>query len=516
MQNELVSKLTVLVLLLVLGFLVYNYTQEKRPDDVYIELKKKYTSSNTVEGFINNNNYNNNYNKHANTTDIYQEYIEGGRGHPYLQGDNTMTTNAISDTAAINDTKENILNLLLTGASISEDNDIINDIEYKNLDYELILNTFGFITKYHNPKLALSLHNYKCNSNVKMINNINMVVKVQLSKWKVIEGLGDGGYISFYNIDRNEYLGRLSDGSIHCLDIDLGHPIERAMASFKLMDGLLNKNSMSLQCMPINDEKHLKVVSYFNMKTGVEDNILNVVALDTIINEPNKSKQTIMAKCCQFNLVDIITGKSLIQNRHHLLEHLDKEDTIYKNTSSIYEGFSSSNSTSNGGRSKTSRDKRNIYSFRKEGVLSNNEINIKELFTSPSPSPSPSTGNTNTKGKGYTGNIFKENTGSQFDKVLNKYIKTHKDDLNDNIFEKIENSKMDPNVQNLLDFNEDRFNIYQKENMEFSEKIDNKLNNNTNMLDTQVKDLNNYRIDKLAEELFLLQDELDIKRGIKN
>lgn len=495
MQNELVSKLMVLVLLIVLGFLVYNYTQEKRPDDVYIELKQKYNNSNIEEGFINNY-------QPANTMDTYQEYIDIERREP-------LTTSLQDDT-----TNTAILNTLLLGDNIKEARIITKDIEYKNLDYEIILNTFAFITKYHNPKLTLTLHNYKCNSNVKMINNTNIVDKIQLSRWKIIEGLGGGGYISFYNIDRNEYLGRLSDGSIHCLDIDLGHPIERAMVSFKLVDGLLDKNSVSLQCMPINNEKHIKIVSYFNMKNNIEDNILNVIELDTIINETNTTKQYDIAKCCQFSLVNTITGKSIIQNKHHLLQHLDenKEDKIHKNTSSIYEGFSSSNSTSSSGHSKSSRSKRNIYSFRKEGELSNNEINIKELFTSNSSSNNPS----NSKGRGYTGNIFKENTGSQFNKVLNKYIKTHEDELNDNIFEKIENSKMDPNVQNLLDFNENRFNIYQKENMEFSEKIDNKLDNNTNMLDTQVKDLNNYRIDKLAEELFLLQDELDRKRGIKN
>ena len=106
-------------------------------------------------------------------------------------------------------------------------------------------------------------------------------------------------------------------------------------------------------------------------------------------------------------------------------------------------------STSNSGRSKSKREKRHITGLRTEGELTDSESNDKESFTN-STSHNSNTGNTgnnnssntsknsnNSKLVSKNGNIFKENTGSQFDKLLNQYVKSHREELEDNVFNNI-------------------------------------------------------------------------------
>ena len=488
MVKDTIRQLSVLVLLLLLGVLIYNLTQEKTNEaDEFKKLKNKY--ANEKEGFRT---------KGGNTaSEIYHQYTGG---MPLIKDlkDNTNDDTLNSLKSNNNETKDTVSNTIVP----------------KSLDSEIVLNTFGFLALNKNKKITLSLvqPNARCKSNVRLLEVGNPVEKIRVSRWKLVEGLVGPEYVSFYHMDNEGYLGRLSDSSLHCLDIDLTNNVEKQMASFKLVDGLVNNKSVSLMCCPVHKETKLRLIS------SDENGVLKVVKLEDIVdtNENSTNTNLDLAKSCQFNWIDIKTGKDILQNKHHLVNKREN-DLVGK------EGFTSSSSTSASGRSKSKRNKRVIASFRKENELEDSEINVKELFTnSDSNNVSNNKVETNNKvapskkhiTKG--GNIFKENTGDQFNKVLNKYVKSHKKELEDNVFKNIENSKIDPSVQNLLDFNEERYNIYETENRNFMEKIDKKLKINTDKLDMNVRELNNYRIDKLAEELFALQDELDKKRGIKN
>ena len=485
MVSDLIRKLSVLVLLLCLGVLVYYLTRNNNNDDKeYQVLKDKYL--NEKEGFRNM--------KVDTAAEIYHQYT--------------------GDIPLIKDLKDKQLKKIDLLPK-KEHQTVSGKLVPKCLDSEIILNTFGFLGMNNNNKLVLTLSepDNKCLSNVSMLEVISPVEKIRRSRWKLVEGLVGPKYVSFYHLDMNCYLGRISDGSLHCLDIDLTNNIEKAMVSFTLVDGLVDKTSISLVCAPVHKETKTRVVCVG--ETGE----LKVIKLEDIVKLENEKDQLVLGKECQFRWLNIKTGKDILNNKHHLLQK-DGHCQMVK------EGFVSS-STSSSGRSKSKRDKRNISSFRKEGELKDSEISVKELFTNNNSSNSGSSTDrdnvtkTNNKSNNdkiisKTGNIFKKNRGSQFDKLLNQYVKTHREELEDNVFKNIENSKLDPNIQNLLDFNEKRFNVYEKENMDFSDKIEKKLKNNVNIIDENVRTLNNYRIDKLAEELFSLQDELDKKRGIKN
>ena len=536
MMTDLIRKLSVLILLLCLGVLVYYLTQNTNNNDdkEYQTLKDKYL--NEKEGFRNM--------KVDTAAEIYHQYTGG---MPLIKD--------------LKDKQLKKMDLLPK----KEQQTVSGKLVKKCLDCELILNTFGFLGMNNNNKLVLTLSepSAKCSSNVSMLEVISPVEKIRRSRWKLVEGLGGPKYVSFYHLDMNCYLGRISDGSLHCLDIDLSNDIEKAMASFTLVDGLVDKTSISLVCAPVHKETKTRVVC-----VGVNGE-LKVMKLEDIVKLENEKDQLVLGKECQFRWLNVKSGKDILSNKHHLL-HKDGHCQMVK------EGFISSSSTSSSGRSKSKREKRNITGLRKEGELKDSEINVKELFTNSASNNNntsntgnnnsringntsntgknnsringntSNTGNNNSRINGNTGNtgknnsrinnntsntgknsnnskliskkgnIFKENTGLQFNKLLNQYVKTHRQDLGDNVFKKVENAKLDPNIQNLLDFNEQRFNIYEKENMEFGDKIDNKLKNNVDKLDNNVRKLNNYRIEKLAEELFSLQDELDKKRGIKN
>ena len=493
-MTDLIRKLSVLILLLCLGVLVYYLTQNTNNNDdkEYQTLKDKYL--NEKEGFRNM--------KVDTAAEIYHQYTGG---MPLIKD--------------LKDKQLKKMDLLPK----KEQQTVSGKLVKKCLDCELILNTFGFLGMNNNNNLVLTLSepNAKCSSNVSMLEVISPVEKIRRSRWKLVEGLAGPKYVSFYHLDMNCYLGRISDGSLHCLDIDLTNDIEKAMASFTLVDGLVDKTSISLVCAPVHKETKTRVVC-----VGVNGE-LKVMKLEDIVKLENEKDQLVLGKECQFRWLNVKTSKDILSNKHHLL-HKDGHCQIVK------EGFVSSSSTSSSGRSKSKREKRNITGLRKEGELKDSEINVKELFTNSASNNSNTgnTGNSNTGNNNNTsnnsknsnnsklvskkGNIFKENTGLQFNKLLNQYVKTHRQDLGDDVFKKVENAKLDPNIQNLLDFNEQRFNIYEKENMEFGDKIDNKLKNNFDKLDNNVRKLNNYRIEKLAEELFSLQDELDKKRGIKN
>ena len=53
--------------------------------------------------------------------------------------------------------------------------------------------------------------------------------------------------------------------SLHCLDIDLTHSVEKQMASFKLVDGLVNEKSVSLMCCPVHKETKPRLDSVMKM-----------------------------------------------------------------------------------------------------------------------------------------------------------------------------------------------------------------------------------------------------------
>ena len=304
-KDIMIKKVSVLILLLLLSILVYYFTKEHNIKNIYTTLKHKY---NTTEPFENMTGYTAN--------DIYRSYVGGMPSIKELK-DNIPSSN---------------VELLNTHNSTPNIN---TQIKNKCLDSENIFNTLGYLAKNTNKDTILSINNgsnsnnssNNVNGNVKMLKLDNGVEKIRFSRWKLIEGLLSPEYVSFYNVDNDCYLGRLSNGTLHCLNIELSNILERGMCSFKLVDGLVDKYSVSLLCASIHKEHKDRLVMVN------DDNTLSVIKLEDIMNKSNK-EQIQLARQCQFMWVDIKTNKSLIKNKHHLLSGNNSG-------SDVVEGFSS-------------------------------------------------------------------------------------------------------------------------------------------------------------------------------
>ena len=102
---------------------------------------------------------------------------------------------------------------------------------------------------------------------------------------------------------------------------------------------------------------------------------------------------------------------------------------------------------------------------------------------------------------------FKPAAGLAFNNALNVQNKVYKEQLSDKVFEKMNAAKLSPSVQNILDYNTAAYQIYERENRDFSEKIDKQTNTNTEKLDNLIANLDKQRVQSMSRDLFFLQNQ---------
>jgi hypothetical protein len=104
-------------------------------------------------------------------------------------------------------------------------------------------------------------------------------------------------------------------------------------------------------------------------------------------------------------------------------------------------------------------------------------------------------------------NPFKPAAGLAFNNALNVQNQVYKDQLTDKVFQKMNAAKLSPSVQNILDYNATAYQIYERENRDFAEKIDRQAKSNIEKLDDMIANLDKQRVQSMSRDLFFLQNQ---------
>ena len=105
-------------------------------------------------------------------------------------------------------------------------------------------------------------------------------------------------------------------------------------------------------------------------------------------------------------------------------------------------------------------------------------------------------------------NLFQPASGLAFNNALNVSNQIYKDQLSDSVFQKLNAAKLSPNVQNILDYNAATYQIYQRENQDFSDKIANQDKSNSGRLDGLIGELDKQRVQGMSRDLFFMENQL--------
>lgn len=311
--------------------------------------------------------------------------------------------------------------------------------------------------------------------------------KVKLATWKLILGLsGDDNSISIFHPETDQFIIRLPNNKLRLLDAAVisGNDLLRQMATYRITTSINNTESTkgsvaSIMPIRIGNENIIRVI-------GINGVVPHVVKLD--------------------DAKDFITGFEIVDN-------IDELPVITIPGSSV-EGFQD---YSNGPakRCDKSSSKRMLAACVESGELSGEELDKRELFQDMTAEyKGPFAQDFNPE----TANVFQEHTGGEFNEILKSaYTKDlNKETIMDNVFYKLENAKLDPYIENLLEYNAERNKIYEDENADFESRITERIKKNTDLTDDLVFDMNNYRVKNMARDYFFLNDKLIKDRGANN
>ena len=351
---------------------------------------------------------------------------------------------------------------------------------------------------------------------IRMLSKANLTADqfMKCCQWNLVLGLsGDANTCSILHMEQDAYLSRLPDtaqvkGSMIIIPAEVvqGNELGRQMATFHLIDGLNTRAAVSLMPLSIGKETRVRVAEI--AASGVPH----------IVEYANE--HVVDYKAATFECVDSINEYPVISNRftvngNHLCSNTAANQDI--SHSDVFEPFQDSSNGPNKRCSKSS-GKRLLAACVDDGELTEAELSKAELFQNVS---QPQI--TNGKPTLFTAefnpqiaNIFDSHTGSEFNAILNAGVSQKRNELTDNIFYKLEDAKMDPDVNNLLEYNESRYNIYKKENGDFETKIYDRIKKHTDTVDGLIIDMNNYRVKNMAQDFFFLGDKLIKSRGSNN
>jgi len=112
--------------------------------------------------------------------------------------------------------------------------------------------------------------------------------------------------------------------------------------------------------------------------------------------------------------------------------------------------------------------------------------------------------------------VFGKLTGGEAEDILNMDLvgKNYSELLSDGLMERLQKAKLDPNVQNLLDYNETLYNVYLKENKDYDDKLTQHKEKHINDVDNRIRQANNYRVNQMSRDLFNAENILKDKNEI--
>lgn len=171
--------------------------------------------------------------------------------------------------------------------------------------------------------------------------------------------------------------------------------------------------------------------------------------------------------------------------------------------STLVEGFGDASS----GMRRGDRRKRTVKALKMNGMLDDLTVKTQELFADTGAPASVSDAPSMDDFNAAKANVFQPHTGLQFNDILNHHAETVKTDITeDRIFDRLERAKMDPSVQNLLDYNEERAKIYQKENEDFQQRLNGRVRENREKTNNLVRRMDQHRIREMSRRLFFLKN----------
>lgn len=364
-------------------------------------------------------------------------------------------------------------------------------------------------------------YDYKTNT-VRMLSKEEVTNSAQFMKsccWKLVIGLsGDANTCSILHMEQDAYLTRLPDNTIiiQPAEIIQGNELLRQMGTFYLIDGLNSRADTSLMPLSIGKELHVRVVEVF---ASGKPYIVKYA-----------SEHVVDYKAATFNCIDsineypIITNRFTVNGNHRCKSYNASVNQDSALTSSL-EPFHDVSNSSSGKRCNKSSSKRLLASCLAEGEFTDAELTNADIEHFQNDTNTTNTTNTNTPKNlqlfsddfnPQTANIFDNHTGAEFNAILNAGVSQKRNELTDNIFYKLEDAKMNPDVNNLLEYNESRYNIYKKENNDFESKIYDRIQKYTNTIDDLIVNMNNYRVKNMAQDFFFLGDKLIKSRGNNN
>lgn len=412
----------------------------------------------------------------------------------------------VSKYAYSEDSGENISNTKTLMQNILDKTATLSNPEPKCLSCEGAFNKTIFFKQ--GPTHYLG-YDYKSKT-IRMLSKASMDADqfMKCCQWKLVLGLsGDANTCSILHMEQDAYLTRLPDDTIiiQPAEIVQGHELARQMATFHLIDGLNTRASVSIMPLSIGKETQVRVVE---VAASGKPRIVKYA-----------SEHVVDYKASTFDCIDSINEYPIISNRFTVNGNHKCNDSSINQDNTLntsLEPFQDASNGSSGKHCNKSSGKRLLASSVFEGELTDAELSKAELFQNVSQA-------TNAKPTLFandfdpkTANIFDSHTGAEFNAILNSGVSQKRNELTDNIFYNLENAKMDPDVNNLLEYNESRYNIYKKENGDFEGKIYDRIKKHTDTVDNLIIDMNNYRVKNIAQDFFFLGDKLIKSRGANN
>jgi hypothetical protein len=370
--------------------------------------------------------------------------------------------------------------------------------------------------------------------------------------FRVILGLSDPLHgVSIYHPESDRVIARDAEGRVALVPANDFTGSLAPAATFELVDGPMNYSTVAFKCIPINGESANKYLGFSNGATPGGSPLM-------VISAPGSSSGLPTGTTFEFDLVDIETGVPVIMNKHSGLACQAPVNF------GVVEGFWSSDGSNDS--SREIRDKRAVRGLVMEGELGSLEIAQQETNGSgmttnasvvigyqqsigglqpvnissvsdlapqkqvlvPSGFPGsidrPFAANEPAKEQfadtvgmlpvtleelgRVPDNLFQPASGLAFNNALNVSNQIYKDQLSDSVFQKLNAAKLSPNVQNILDYNAATYQIYQRENQDFSDKIANQDKSNSDRLNGLIGELDKQRVQGMSRDLFFMENQL--------
>lgn len=435
------------------------------------------------------------------------------------------------------------------------DTNYINNINNISLNLPIKLDYLDTKALGYINRLVQIKHDDMClisNNNKLEFRNVKLNTKgYEASCFKVVLGLVDPKCISLYHIASDRFICRKPDGTLFLANFELVDCKSRHAFSFKLCKGIVNGNKVIITCPRINLEQEGRILKL--SENGLNIKLPLMVKLNDINNKIDSEFQFVdchsgVVLGTKYEGLDIEQINSNIDReiQRNGLEydeqvpfglHLPKFfNNSVNNYASTKEGFTSGTQVSK------SKLREMVASFVNQGLITNNEINPNEIFGSNSNNHNlfkdysshthhqreafqngdddavDANVENNVPSRLEPNDVFDVIKGKNIEKILTMDIvgKNYAEILSDSLMEKLQKAKLDPEVQNLLDYNEKLYNVYRSENDEYMNKLEEHKNEHLANVDNRIKQANNYRVSQMARDLFNMEDILKDKQNVLN